>query len=77
MEWVTLELKYCERCGALGLRRSQSSETYCGLCARLLTLQVRQLCRGPRRMLRRLQNQTSQPLAAPAVGVSAACGVKS
>jgi hypothetical protein len=31
------ELKYCERCGALGLRRAQSAETYCEPCGRILT----------------------------------------
>ena len=36
MEDITFELKYCERCGALGLRRSQSSETYCEPCGQLL-----------------------------------------
>jgi hypothetical protein len=34
---VTYELKYCERCGSLGLRRSQSGETYCEPCGQILT----------------------------------------
>lgn len=29
MQETAYELKYCERCGSLGLRRCQSSETYC------------------------------------------------
>jgi hypothetical protein len=37
MHDVTYELKYCERCGSLGLRRSQSAETYCEPCGRMLT----------------------------------------
>jgi hypothetical protein len=37
MERVIYELKYCERCGALGTRRSESSETYCECCAQILT----------------------------------------
>ena len=36
MQDTTYELKYCERCGSLGLRRSQSSETYCEPCGQLL-----------------------------------------
>jgi len=34
---VIYELKYCERCGSLGLRRSQSGKTYCEPCGRILT----------------------------------------
>jgi hypothetical protein len=34
---VKFELKYCEMCGGLGIRRPQSSETYCERCARMLT----------------------------------------
>lgn len=36
MQDVTYELKYCERCGSLGLRRSQSDETYCEPCGQIL-----------------------------------------
>ena len=36
MECITYELKYCERCGALGLRRSQSPESYCESCGKIL-----------------------------------------
>jgi hypothetical protein len=36
MESATYELKYCERCGALGTRRSESNDTYCELCAQIL-----------------------------------------
>ncbi len=36
MERTIYELKYCERCGALGLRRSQSLESYCEACADVL-----------------------------------------
>ena len=77
MECVTLELKYCERCGALGLRRPQSSETYCESCARLLSRQVSQLCRGPRRMFRQLKNETRQLLTPQTAATSSACGVQS
>ncbi|MGB8885522.1 MAG: hypothetical protein WCC87_02315 [Candidatus Korobacteraceae bacterium] len=36
MEGITYELKYCERCGTLGLRRSKSTETYCRPCGQVL-----------------------------------------
>jgi hypothetical protein len=36
MEGCTYELKYCERCGSLGLRRVQSAESYCRPCGQLL-----------------------------------------
>ncbi len=37
MQEITYELKYCERCGSLVLRRSQSGETYCEPCGQILT----------------------------------------
>ena len=37
MQHTTYELKYCERCGSLGLRRSQSAENYCEPCGQILT----------------------------------------
>jgi hypothetical protein len=33
---VQLELKYCERCGGLGLRPQGSEGAYCGSCQRTL-----------------------------------------
>lgn len=48
MERTTFELKYCERCGALGLRRSQSSESYCEPCAQVLTNYLTPSVRGRR-----------------------------
>jgi len=36
---ITVELKYCERCGGLFLRQRSQEEVYCGLCrARLAKL---------------------------------------
>ena len=32
LEVFQMELKYCERCGALWLRRSGSDEVYCASC---------------------------------------------
>ncbi len=37
MKPTSYELKYCERCGCLSLRRSHSAETYCDPCGRILT----------------------------------------
>lgn len=37
MERITYELKYCERCGSLCTRRSDSSDTYCDACTQMLT----------------------------------------
>jgi Zn-finger nucleic acid-binding protein len=34
--FVGLELKYCEQCGGLWLRRRGSDECYCAACARFL-----------------------------------------
>jgi ribosomal protein L37AE/L43A len=34
IEFVQLELKYCERCGALWVRLSGSEVVFCGACAR-------------------------------------------
>ena len=34
--FVGLELKYCEQCGGLWLRRRGSEECYCAACARFL-----------------------------------------
>jgi ribosomal protein L37AE/L43A len=36
MERTSYELKYCERCGSLGLRRVHSGETYCEPCGQML-----------------------------------------
>jgi Zn-finger nucleic acid-binding protein len=33
MNIVQLELKYCERCGGLWVRRLESEEVYCASCA--------------------------------------------
>jgi hypothetical protein len=36
MEGTNYELKYCERCGTLGLRRARSAESYCRPCGQVL-----------------------------------------
>jgi len=34
--FIQLELKYCERCGALWLRPSDSELAFCGKCAKAM-----------------------------------------
>jgi hypothetical protein len=36
MQEITYELKYCERCGSLQLRRADSANTYCRPCQQAL-----------------------------------------
>ncbi len=36
MQSTTYELKYCERCGSLRLRRTASAGTYCEPCGQML-----------------------------------------
>lgn len=36
MKTIKFELKYCERCGTLKLRRTASESTYCHNCVQLL-----------------------------------------
>jgi len=56
MQAITYELKYCERCGSLRLRRADSSDTYCQPCGHVLfnlplpgeALQSKLLLRKPR-----------------------------
>jgi hypothetical protein len=40
MDTTKFELKYCELCGALGLRHTETSENYCRSCEELLTQRV-------------------------------------
>ncbi len=42
MQAITYQLKYCERCGALRLRRADSRDTYCRDCEQLLFNMPRQ-----------------------------------
>ena len=51
-EIVELELKYCERCGALSLRPQGSEQVYCRGCAiKMLDLPIPRKDRGHRRVL--------------------------
>jgi len=60
MELATYELKYCERCGSLGLRRSQSTGTYCEPCGRILLNYS--LARDPARPVPRRRPASKQPV---------------
>src|SRR5208337_4863901 len=74
MEGTTFELKYCERCGALGLRPPDSPANYCEPCARILFMLPTSLHRGLRRLsygvLHRQERQpaTSAANATPSLG---------
>ena len=43
MQYLELELKYCERCGTLRLRTQGSSRVYCESCAK----EMSQVYRAP------------------------------
>jgi uncharacterized Zn finger protein (UPF0148 family) len=54
MQAIAYELKYCERCGSLRLRRADAGDTYCQPCERVLfnvpqpeALQLKALRRRP------------------------------
>ena len=57
MQRCTYELKYCERCGSLRVRRAASADAYCEPCGRMLidyslgnhAERARLLLRKPRR----------------------------
>jgi hypothetical protein len=69
MDTTKFELKYCELCGALGLRRTKTSENYCRSCEALLTQRVvarHSIRRGPSAK-RHTEIHHSLPLAAKLV----------
>jgi ribosomal protein L37AE/L43A len=63
MERTSYELKYCERCGSLGLRRVHSGETYCEPCGQMLIDKVRKSLfrkrKTPRPILPKAEAQSS------------------
>ena len=64
--WVGLELKYCEQCGGLWLRRRGSQECYCAACARFLEEMPAQTPDNRRRggsgpLRRRMRKQQREP----------------
>lgn len=63
---VGLELKYCEQCGGLWLRRRGSEECYCAVCARFLEEMPSRRPDNRRRggsgpLRRRLKDQRREP----------------
>ena len=74
MERITYELKYCERCGSLCTRRSDSSDTYCDACTQMLT----QVCLpggiGRRSRHRRDRERIAPQASVPQLKSQAECG---
>ncbi len=72
MEGTSYELKYCERCGSLGLRRLRSAESYCRSCGQLVNDSLS--THAIRKLLRRKPKAEVPPMpavrnAVPAAGV--------
>jgi hypothetical protein len=77
LQTCQLELKYCERCGALWVRRSGGEESYCAGCAAYIEELPKPKPRGPRQLrLRRKRAGTNLQAAAteslPARGIAEA-----
>jgi len=72
MQSITCELKYCERCGALKVRRLQSYETYCEGCEQVLTSFAVPGEGAPRFLFRRRKSDIV--VAMPPVSLPAAAG---
>jgi hypothetical protein len=62
MQETAYELKYCERCGSLGLRRRESSETYCEPCGQILTNYSFPGNAGRRSLLSKSRTEPQAPL---------------
>lgn len=77
MTYSSYELKYCERCGGLGLRRSKSGPPYCCDCAQMLrAFMPRSAAQNAapaqlRRIVQRVR-QRALPLAGETLGVQEA-----
>ncbi len=54
-----LELKYCERCGALWLRRAESQESYCRSC--FMQMKDSPRMQKPKKNRRAAHRNTSRP----------------
>ena len=70
MEIMTLELKYCECCGALRVRLPHSAQTYCQSCARLLEGPAIALGHGRRHRVRRPVLPVAKPATQAAGAIS-------
>jgi hypothetical protein len=62
MQATEYELKYCERCGALRLRRCPSPETYCGPCRQILNNYSFPGASERRSLLRKSRTESEPPL---------------
>ena len=73
MQPTTYELKYCERCGSLRLRRAASVETYCGPCGQMLLNGC--LLNHAERATALLRKSRAKSVAAPVVSHAAQAGL--
>jgi hypothetical protein len=62
MQETTYELKYCERCGSLGLRRSQALDSYCEPCGQILINYSFPGDMGRRPLLRKSRAEARRPM---------------
>lgn len=74
MTYSSYELKYCERCGGLGLRRHQSELPYCCDCEQMMRhfLLRPPATEGAPGELRRIVHRLRQQVRVPAVAAQAA-----
>jgi len=66
MRYSSYELKYCERCGGLGLRRSKSELPYCCECEQMMRAFLPRPAAGataPGQFRRIVQRLKQRPLA--------------
>ena len=68
---LACELKYCECCGALLVRHTQSSQTYCGRCHQLLITPELSIS-ALRTLLESRKPRRRRPASAPAPMATAA-----
>jgi len=80
MGYSTYELKYCERCGGLGLRRSNLGQPYCFACEQMMRRFLLHppsspaAGRGAQRNLRLREHAPAKPCASvPAQEAAYAC----
>lgn len=69
MSYSSYELKYCERCGGLGVRRSQSGVPYCCDCEQMMRafLPARPVAITAPGQLRRVVQRSRQRVLSPSV----------
>ena len=78
MQAISCELKYCERCGSLRLRRTDSADTYCQPCGRaLFNLPLGEALRSKIPIRRSRAAQPELPVLQPATQLELAYGRRS